>query len=149
MPPSELLAEEVVGHLELGEEQDKVEELAHHKVGKVPRVVMEDCLVVLHKLLNDSFLEILEMLPKAVSNTIIMQVHIQDRFNREDLNDAIVVLGVLTEHDGTLAIRAEGCDKIRLQHCPQLEGEVEDCCLQCMKRCYPDILKVASFPSRY
>ena len=59
--PSELLAEEVVGHLELGEEEDKVEELAHHKVGKVPRVVVEDGLVVLHKLLNDCFLKILKM----------------------------------------------------------------------------------------
>ena len=46
----------------MGEKQDKVEELAHHKVGKVPRVVVEDGLVVLHKLLNDCFLKILKML---------------------------------------------------------------------------------------
>ena len=55
-PPSELLAEEVVGHLELGEEQDEVEELAHHEVGEVPRVVVEDRFVVLYKLLDDGFL---------------------------------------------------------------------------------------------
>ena len=48
----------------MGEKQDKVEELAHHKVGKVPRVVVEDGLVVLHKLLNDRFLKILENVTK-------------------------------------------------------------------------------------
>ena len=60
--PSELLAEEVVCHLELREEQDKVENLAHDKVGEVPGVVVEDRLVVLHKLLNYRFLEILKMI---------------------------------------------------------------------------------------
>ena len=60
--PSELLAEEVVCHLELREEQDKVENLAHDEVGEVPGVVVEDRLVVLHKLLNYRFLEILKMI---------------------------------------------------------------------------------------
>ena len=64
-PPSELLAEEVVGHLELCKEQYKVEELAHHKVGKVPRVVVEDRLVVLHKLLNDCFLKVFKVMPRT------------------------------------------------------------------------------------
>ena len=78
--PSELVAEEVVSHLELCEKQDKVEQLAHHKVGKVPRVVVEDGLVVLHKLLNDCFLKILKMLPRTGSTTTIVQDHIQDRY---------------------------------------------------------------------
>ena len=60
--PSELLAEEVVCHLELREEQDKVENLAHDEVGEVPGVVVEDRLVVLYKLLNYRFLETLKMI---------------------------------------------------------------------------------------
>ena len=62
-PPSELLAEEVVGHLELGEEQDEVEQLAHHEVGEVPRVVVEDRFVVLYKLLDDGFLKMRKRSP--------------------------------------------------------------------------------------
>ena len=46
------------------------------------------------------------------------------------LDNAIVVLGVLAEHDGTLAIRAEGGHEVRLQNCPKLEREIEDCRLK-------------------
>ena len=45
------------------------------------------------------------------------------------LNNSIVVLCILTEHDRALAISTKGGNKIGLQNCPKLEREVEDCCL--------------------
>ena len=52
------------------------------------------------------------------------------------LYNTIVVLGVLTEHDGTLAVRAEGGDQVGLEHRPQLEREVEDRCLNILPSFY-------------
>ena len=44
----------------------------------------------------------------------------------DHLYDAVVVLGVLAEHDGALAVGAEGGDQAGLQHRPQLVRQVED-----------------------
>ena len=64
---------------------------------KVPRVVVENCLEILDKLLNDSL-----------------------------LNNSIIILGVLTDHDRSLGICPKGCYETSLQRGPDLVGEEED-----------------------
>ena len=71
--------------------------LTEHIRSKVPRVVVENCLEILDKLLNDSL-----------------------------LNNSIIILGVLTDHDRSLGICPKGCYETSLQRGPDLVGEEED-----------------------
>ena len=123
------MVEEVVGELELEEEEGEVEALAHDEVGEVPGVVVEDCLVVLHKLLDHRLLQDSGVEPEqqvknvwfsrhansltTLSANISVQ-HICTSFEQQStlvlvvhLDDAVIVLGVLAEHDGALAVGAE------------------------------------------
>ena len=61
------------------------------------------------------------------------------------LYNTIVVLGVLTEHDGTLAVGAERGDQVGLEYRPQLEQEVEDRCLNILPSFCCLVLFVISF----
>ena len=69
------MVEEVVGELELEEEEGEVEALAHDEVGEVPGVVVEDCLVVLHKLLDHRLLQDSGVEPeKQVKNVWLLRL---------------------------------------------------------------------------
>ena len=58
------------------------------------------------------------------------------------LYNTIVVLCVLTEHDGTLAVGAERGDQVGLKHRPQLERKVEDRCLKILPSSFSLVTKL-------
>ena len=95
--PTELVVEETVDEPELDNHQQEVEELAEYEVAKVPVVVVKYRLEVLG-------------------------VPLDHRFDHH----TVIVLLLLGDHDGSLAVCAEAGDEPVLEDAPDVVGCVED-----------------------